>query len=112
MTHINKEYGVDLDVEVSLPKLKGNFKGSHSPSFQCGKAKVIPMSEEESVEDLFRSLAQKKSSPAAQEEGPAETSGKKNKAAAAAAIYDPNATVLSGFMEKEGRGRFSTWNKR
>ena len=31
--HINKKYGSDLDVDVTLPKIKGNFKGSHNPIF-------------------------------------------------------------------------------
>jgi hypothetical protein len=41
MTHINKEYGVDLDVEVSLPKLKGNFKGSHTAVFRSSNLAML-----------------------------------------------------------------------
>ena len=104
VTHINKEYGVDLDVEVSLPKIKGNFKGSHTAVFEARNARVIPMSQEESVEDMFRSLAEKKTASAAAE--------KKEATGQGATIPDPDQRVLSGYMEKDGRGRFSTWNKR
>jgi hypothetical protein len=113
VTHINKEYGVDLDVEVSLPKIKGNFKGTHTAVFESRNARVIPMTEEESVEDMFRSLAEKKTSAV----------GKGTPAAVAVAVAvgpttakksqpDPTQTVLTGYMEKEGRSMFANWNRR
>ena len=100
MTHISKEFGVDLDIDVSLPKIKGNFKGSHEPVFDSRNAKVIPISEEDSVEDLFRSLAQKKS--AVNHTHVDETDE----------VVESDRTILSGYMEKDGRSMFSTWNKR
>lgn len=94
-----------MDVDASLPKIKGNFKGSHSAVFQVHKAKVIPMTEEESVEDLFRSLDEKKSSTAA--------AAKEDIGAKAETVeYGSSQVVLSGYLGKEGRGRFATWNKR
>jgi hypothetical protein len=44
VTHINKKYAVDLDVEVSLPKIKGNFKGSHTPVFETSKQTMLRQS--------------------------------------------------------------------
>ena len=41
ITHINEEYGVDLDTDVTTPKTKGNFKGSHTAVFESRKVVTI-----------------------------------------------------------------------
>lgn len=117
VTHINKEYGVDLDVDVSLPKIKGNFKGTHTPTFEARKARVIPMTEEESVEDMFRALEEKKAASASatattKQESPPLSSSVTAEVSDKAAKVDPNQTVFSGYLEKQGRGVFASWQKR
>jgi hypothetical protein len=128
---------------VSLPKIKGNFKGTHSPVFQTetqNKTKSnTPMTEEESVEEMFRSLADKKATATEeaqqlkeQEETASEEvnlsltktgSSKVNLAVTkkesilkinpkVANKFESGKTILSGYMEKEGRGMISSWNKR
>ena len=34
IAHLNAEHNVDLSAEVSTPKIRGNFKGSHTPRFE------------------------------------------------------------------------------
>eukprot|EP00603_Paraphysomonas_imperforata_P005993 CAMPEP_0114432734 /NCGR_PEP_ID=MMETSP0103-20121206/11316_1 /TAXON_ID=37642 ORGANISM="Paraphysomonas imperforata, Strain PA2" /NCGR_SAMPLE_ID=MMETSP0103 /ASSEMBLY_ACC=CAM_ASM_000201 /LENGTH=386 /DNA_ID=CAMNT_0001602435 /DNA_START=1 /DNA_END=1158 /DNA_ORIENTATION=- len=101
--HINKEYAVELDADVTLPKIKGNFKGSHTPAFSLRDAKKIPMTEEESVEDMFRALAEKKN----------KSEQVMAKADVSSVRKADSSTVFNvGYMEKEGRGTFTTWNNR
>lgn len=113
---------MDLDTDVALPKIKGNFKGSHTPVFEARNARVIPMTEEESVEDMFRALEEKKAAAAAaatttssatkQETPPIPPSSVSEEIAESQAEVDPNQTVLTGFLEKQGRGVFASWQKR
>ena len=42
IAHISKVYGVDLDPNFSLPKIKGSFKGSHMPVFDTkNQVKIV-----------------------------------------------------------------------
>lgn len=91
-----------MDEDVTFPRTKGNFKGTHTPSFLLRNAKTIPMSEEESVEDMFRTLAERKSTS---QIAPLETN-------VTPIAFDSETVLHSGYMEKEGRGTFSTWNNR
>lgn len=71
VTHIhNKEYGEDLDVEqMQLQELV-----SHTPVFEASiqnanKARIIPMTEEEGVEDMFLLLQRRRQYLSAVKEG-------------------------------------------